>query len=97
MGKWCTVTTSDGEGKRYSLDVSAISSYDAAHLYVTHVKNNPTCGYPIPTTSTSFEVSTDGKLLMVSGTRLKKWIEKRREDWNGPRGVLFRQRPEISD
>jgi hypothetical protein len=62
MAKWCTVTTSDGDGKRYSLDVSASSSYDAAHLYVTHVKGTPTCGYPIPTTSTTFEVSADGKL-----------------------------------
>lgn len=78
MGKWCTVTTSDGEGKRYSLDVAADSSYDAAHLYVTHVKRNPACGYPIPTTSTTFEVSAEGKVLTVSGSRLKKWIERRR-------------------
>jgi hypothetical protein len=30
--KWCTVTTLDGDGKRYSLDVLAESSFDAAHL-----------------------------------------------------------------
>ena len=36
MGKWCTVTVTDGEGKRYSVDVNAESSYDAAHLYLTH-------------------------------------------------------------
>src|ERR1022692_3458493 len=52
MGKWCTVTMTDGEGKRYSLDVNADSSYDAAHLYLTHVRGNPACGFPIPTTST---------------------------------------------
>ena len=38
MGKWCTVTVVDGEGKRYSLDVKAVSPYDAAHLYLTHVR-----------------------------------------------------------
>jgi hypothetical protein len=32
MGKWCTVTVQHGEGKRYSLDVKAESSYDAAYL-----------------------------------------------------------------
>lgn len=36
MGKWCTVTVTDGEGKRYSLDMNGDSSYDAAHLYLTH-------------------------------------------------------------
>jgi hypothetical protein len=44
----------DGVGKRYSLDVHADSSYDAAHLYLTHVRANPGCGLPIPTTSTLF-------------------------------------------
>src|SRR5260370_40093551 len=61
MGKWCTVTVTDGEGKRYSLDVNADSSYDAAHLYLTHVRNNPSCGFPIPTTLTLFEVVTGGR------------------------------------
>src|SRR3954452_3574384 len=61
MGKWCTVTVTDSEGKRYSLDVNATSSYDAAHLYLTHVKSNPACGFPIRTTSTVFEIVTDGR------------------------------------
>ena len=64
MGKWCTVTVMDGEGKRYSLDVNADSSYDAAHLYLTHVRGNPSSGFPIPTTSTLFEVVTDGGFTM---------------------------------
>ena len=34
VGKWCTVTVTDGDGKRYSVDVNADSSYDAAHLYL---------------------------------------------------------------
>jgi hypothetical protein len=97
MGKWCTVTMTDGEGKRYSLDVNADSSYDAAHLYLTHVRGNPGCGFPIPTTSALFEVVTGGRIHHVQGARLKKWIENRRQEWRGPRGMLFQQRPMIGD
>jgi hypothetical protein len=87
------VTTTDGDGKRYSLDVNADSSYDAAHLYVTHVRGIPSCGFPIPTTETLFEVVTAGKIHNVPGTKLQKWIMKRRSEWKGPRGLLFSQRP----
>lgn len=97
MGKWCTVTVTDSDGKRYSLDVNATSSCDAAHLYLTHVKAHPGCGFPVPTTFTTFEVITDGKVLQVHGAQLKRWIEKRREEWKGPRGQLFRDRPTIGD
>lgn len=97
MGRWCTVTVTDGDGKRYSLDINANSSYDAAHLYLTHVTAHPGCGLPIPTTTTTFEVIADGKVFHVQGARLKRWIEKRREEWNGPRGLLFKQRPIIGD
>ena len=83
------MTVTDGEGKRYSLDVNADSSYDAAHLYLTHVRGNPGCGFPIPTTSTEFEVVTGGRIHHVQGARLKKWIENRRQEWKGPRGLLF--------
>jgi hypothetical protein len=88
VGKWCTVTVTDGGGKRYSLDVNADSSYDAAHLYLTHVRGNPGCGLPIPTTSTLFEVVTQGSIHRVPGARLKKWIENRRQESRGPR-VLY--------
>ncbi|MBC8164652.1 MAG: hypothetical protein H7Y20_02135 [Bryobacteraceae bacterium] len=91
------MTVTDGEGKRYSLDVSATSSYDAAHLYLVHVVGNPASGFPIPSTSTTFEIVADGKILRVDGARLKKWIEKRRDEWKGPRGTLFSQRPMIGD
>ena len=97
VGKWCTVTVTDGEGKRYSLDVNADSSYDAAHLYLTHVRGNPGCGLPIPTTATLFEVVMQGSIHRVPGARLKKWIENRRQEWKGPRGLLFSQRPMIGD
>jgi hypothetical protein len=97
MGKWCTVTVTDGEEKRYSLDVNAESSYDAAHLYLTHVRGQPACGFPIPITATVFEVIADGRVHRVSGTRLKTWIENRRHELNGPRGLLFGRRPMIGD
>jgi hypothetical protein len=54
-------------------------------------------GMPIPTTATPFEVVTDGKIYCVHGAGLKRWIGKRRHEWNGPRGFLFRQRPVIGD
>lgn len=95
--KWCTVTVTDGDGKRYSLDVQAESSYDAAHLFHAHVKANPTCGFPIPTTATLFEVVAAGRIHRVSGVRLKTWIENRRREWKGPRGRLFNERPMIGD
>jgi hypothetical protein len=94
------VVHSDGHGRRsqrHSLDVNADSSYDAAHLYLTHVRGNPGCGLPIPTTSTQFEVVTDGRIHNVQGARLKKWIENRRREWQGPRGMLFARRPIIGD
>ena len=97
VGKWCTVTVTDGDSKRYSVDVNADSSYDAAHLYLTHVRGNPGCGCPIPTTSTEFEVVTDGRIHHVQGARLKTWIENRRHEWKGPRGMLFSQRPMLGD
>jgi hypothetical protein len=97
MGKWCTVTVTDGDGQRYSLDVNADSSYDAAHLYLTHVRTNPGCGFPIPTTSTLFEIVTGGRVMRVPGKRLRKWIETRRDEWKGPRGLVFSQRPMIGD
>jgi hypothetical protein len=91
------VTVTDRKGKRYSLDVNADSSFDAAHLYLAHVKGHPGCRMPIPTTATLFEVITEGRIHQVSGSRLKTWIERRRAEWKGPRGLLYNQRPGIGD
>jgi hypothetical protein len=93
MVRWCSVCLIDPHGRRYSLDVQAKSTYDAVHLYVTHVLNNPACGLPIPTTQSNFEVAVQGKFYRVHGTDLQKWIEKRRRELNGPAGMLFSQRP----
>ena len=97
MGRRCTVTVVETDGRRYSLDVHASSSFDAAHLYAAHVLRNPTCGYPMATTATPFDVVAQDKLIVVTGVKLKAWIEKRREEWKGPRGLLFRERPILMD
>ncbi len=37
-----------------------------------------------------------GRILLVQGARLKKWIENGRQEWKGPSG-LFSRRPMIGD
>jgi hypothetical protein len=93
--RWCTVTVTDAQGRRHSLDVLASSTCDAAHLYLTHAKGNPESRLPIPTRATIFEVVTGGRLYRVTGQALQKWIKQRREAWKGPRGFLFRKRPAL--
>lgn len=73
----------------------ATSTYDAAHIYVAHVKNHPTAELPVPTLASIFEVVADGRLYRVEGARLQRWIMQRREEWKGPRGFLFNQRPTL--
>jgi hypothetical protein len=90
--RWCTVTVTDEQGRRHSLDVQACSTYDAAHLYVAHSKTHG--GHlPIPSVATAFEVVTAGRVYRVEGAALQRWILRRREDWKGPKGFLFKQRP----
>jgi hypothetical protein len=93
--RWCTVTVTEAAGRRYSLDLLASSTYDAAHLYVAHVKEQPRgrSSFPIPTVATVFEVATNGAVYRVTGKALQQWIERRRHAWNGPKGAIFRKRP----
>jgi hypothetical protein len=91
--KWCTVTVTDDQGRRHSLDLQAASTFDAAHIYVCHVKEHPGRGHPRPTLATVFEVVIEGKVFRVDGRALQRWIMKRRQELNGPKGMLFRQRP----
>lgn len=86
---------SNSDGRRYSLDVQANSSYDAAHLYMTYLAGHPGCGLPNPTSETLFEFVAAEKILRVKGVRLKAWIEDRRNKWKSPRGLLFSQRPAL--
>jgi hypothetical protein len=95
--RWATVTVTDPDGRRHSIDVHAASSYDAAHLYLVQaLKRRPQSGLPVPTLATVFEVVTDGQVYHVTGKALQIWITKRREQLNGPQGAVFRQRPMLS-
>ena len=95
--KWAAVTVIEPGGRRYSIDVQAESSYDAAHQFVVQAKSQRAALYPnqlpLPTLATVFEVVTGGKVYRVDGNALQKWIVKRRQELNGPKGQLFRQRP----
>lgn len=93
--RWCTVTVTDESGRRRSLDVIASSTYDAAHLYVAHAKEQPQAGLPVPTLATVFEVVNGGKVFTVEGAALQRWIDQRRQEWKGPKGLLFSRRPSL--
>ena len=85
------MTVTDSDGCRRSVDVEATSTFDAAHLYLCHLRNHP--DWPRPTRATIFEVVTEGKVYRVGGSRLQRWIVERRQELKGPRGMLFRERP----
>jgi hypothetical protein len=91
--RWCTVTVTEANGRRHSLDVLAASTYDAAHIYVTHAKAQPATGLPRLTLATVFEVAIDGKVHRVGGAALQRWIVRQRRELGGPRGMVFSQRP----
>jgi hypothetical protein len=93
--KWCTVTVTDAAGRRHSVDVFAASTFDAAHLFITHAKSDPRTGIPILTPATVFEVVVDGKVYRVQGKALQCWILKERQDRKGPAGFLFSKRPAL--
>src|ERR1035437_4847237 len=46
-----------------------------------------------PTLATVFEVVIGGRVNRVEGAALQRWIVQRRQDWKGPKGLLFRERP----
>lgn len=77
-GKWCTVTVIASTGQRFSIDVLATSTYDAAHLYANRAKTQTVPRLPCPTISTIFEVTIDGKVHIVKGSALVKWIQQKR-------------------
>jgi hypothetical protein len=90
--RWCTVTTTDAEGRRHSVDVQAASTFDAAHIYLTYAKAQPGAGIPPLTLATVFEVVIGGKVHTVAGAALQRWIIKERSERKGPRGLLFSRR-----
>lgn len=93
--RWATVTVTDSEGRRYSVDVYACSTYDAAHLFVTHAKADLRNGLPPLGLGTVFEVVTGGRIHHVQGMALQRWILKQRQERKGPAGFLFSQRPAL--
>ena len=95
MDRWCTVTVTDTEGRRHSLDVLAASTHDAAHLYLTHARNDSCSGLPPLTPASVFEVVIDSKVHRVEGNALQRWIERRRAELKGPKAHLFRLRPAL--
>jgi hypothetical protein len=95
--RWCTVTVMEESGRRHSLDILASSTFDAAHIFVTHAKADPRNGIPRLTIETVFEVAVNGKIHRVAGKDLQRWILKEREERRGPRGILFSRRPTLDD
>ena len=95
--RWATVTMTDYTGRRYSLDVYASSTFDAAHMFVAHAKSDPKNGFPKPTAENLFEVAIDGKIHRVHGKALRDWILKEREERSrGPSGLMFSRRERSS-
>jgi hypothetical protein len=85
--RWATVTVTDFGGRRYSVDVCACSTFDAAHLFVAHAKADPRNCIPKPTIENMFEVVVDGKVHRVAGRGLQRWILKQRQELKGPGGI----------
>lgn len=87
MSKWCTVTVTDPDGRRHSIDVVADSTFDAAHLFVVEAKRERSAVLAKPTLSTVFEVVAGGKVYRVTGAALQRWIVDRRQRLNGPKDI----------
>jgi hypothetical protein len=96
VAKGCTVTVTDSDGKRHSIDVRAESSFDAAHLYLTTAKAQSPAMMPEPLPepglATVLEIVADGKIHHVRARHFQRWIVKRRGELKEPKGFLFNQR-----
>ena len=62
MARWRTVTVTNAEGARHSIDVRSESTFDAAHLNVATAKSKQAAmlrsRIPVPTVTTVFEPSS---------------------------------------
>lgn len=56
VARGCTVSVTDAEGCRHSLDLQADSTYDAVAYFCLPRKEHPEKGLPRPTFATVFEV-----------------------------------------
>jgi hypothetical protein len=95
--RWCTVTMIEESGRRHSVDVLASSTFDAAHIFLTHAKADPRNGIPRLSLDSVFEVVVDGKIHRVEGRALQQGILRERRERKGPREVLFSRRPTLDD
>jgi hypothetical protein len=93
--RWATVTITDGEGRRHSVEVYVASTCDAAHLFAAHAKADPRNGLPELGLDTVFEVVVNGRIHHVQRAALQRWIVKERHERKGPAGLLFSQRPTL--
>jgi hypothetical protein len=93
--RWCTVTVTDAEGRRHSVDVQATSSFDAAHLYVVEAKKERAVGLPKPTLATVFEVVTAGRVYPRDGSRAGALNCGKAEGLESAESYLFRRRPRL--
>jgi hypothetical protein len=95
MNRWATVTMIEDDGRRYSVDVLAASTFDAAHLFVTHAKSDPRNGIPKPSANSTFEVVVGGTIYRIRGKALQRWILKQKEERRGPAGYIFSKRSDL--
>ena len=75
------------------MDVQAASTFDAAHIYLTHAKAQPGAGIPPLTLATVFEVVIGGKVQTVAGAALQRWIIKERSERKARAGCFSRGEP----
>ena len=98
MPKWATVTVTDDEGRRHSMDVQAESVYDAAHIFVSSAKSQQAATLAEATTrfepwQQSLRLFAPARSTEWKGRSCRKgWIVSRREELKGPKGLLFNQR-----
>jgi hypothetical protein len=68
--RWCTVTVIEQSSRRHRVGVVASSTFDAAHIFVTHAKADPRNGIPRLSMESVFEVVVDGKIHHIAGKAL---------------------------
>jgi hypothetical protein len=95
MSQWCTVTVTDVDGRRHSIDVLADSSYDAASLFLARAAFDPDNGLPQPTIDTVFQVIMGWRRFRVYGTALQRWIIDRRQTLGGEEDDVLHGGPEL--
>jgi hypothetical protein len=74
--KWRTMTVTDDQSRRPSLDVQAPSTFDTAHIYLCNLKEHPEKGLPRPTLANVFEIIIDAEVYRVERKALQRWIVK---------------------